>query len=158
MDYYDLPIDRAFLISAKALLIKNKEMLAMKYPGNLRKVVANKWGVPGGLLEIDEKIEDGLKREVIEEAGLEMEVVGVIAVGNFEWPGFVFKNGEKKDVRIIEICYLCINPVGKIKLSEEQIEYKWVTQEDARGLEYSADSKVVYEAFLKMDESILDSL
>lgn len=38
------------------------------------------WGVPGGFLEADEQPEDGLRRELREEVGLELEDVSLVAV------------------------------------------------------------------------------
>jgi len=39
-----------------------------------------RWSIPGGLLELGEKIRDGAKREVKEETGLETEIDGLIDV------------------------------------------------------------------------------
>jgi ADP-ribose pyrophosphatase YjhB (NUDIX family) len=39
-----------------------------------------KWSIPGGLVEVGESVESAVRREVMEEAGLEVEVVDLVAV------------------------------------------------------------------------------
>lgn len=39
-----------------------------------------RWGVPGGLLHADEDVEDGARREVLEEVGLDIDMLGEPAV------------------------------------------------------------------------------
>ncbi len=37
------------------------------------------WGLPGGLLDLGERLADGARREVNEECGIEIEVVDIVA-------------------------------------------------------------------------------
>ncbi len=53
----------------RILLVKRK-----RDPGRGR------WSIPGGLLELGERVRDGAKREVKEETGLETEIDGLIDV------------------------------------------------------------------------------
>ncbi len=71
------------------------------------------WGLPGGWLERGETPLACVVREVVEETGLQPEVLGVLWVdGDGEW---------------VEICYLCRVPdaVPVIQLSEIK-DYRWV--------------------------------
>lgn len=40
------------------------------------------WGIPAGGLELDESVIDGAKREVREESGCEVEITGIVQIGN----------------------------------------------------------------------------
>jgi ADP-ribose pyrophosphatase YjhB (NUDIX family) len=40
---------------------------------------AGSWGLPGGLLDLGEKLVDGVRREVMEECAIEIEVGGLVA-------------------------------------------------------------------------------
>lgn len=37
------------------------------------------WGLPGGLLDLGERLQDGVRREVAEECGIEIEVMDLVA-------------------------------------------------------------------------------
>ncbi|MFD7903851.1 NUDIX domain-containing protein [Kitasatospora sp. NPDC059747] len=53
-----------------------------------------RWGMPGGGLEIGENLPGAVVREVREETGIEVEVIGL--VGTYSDPGHVieFSDGE----------------------------------------------------------------
>ena len=53
------------------------EILLMKRPNTIPvdRTTVGMWGVPGGEVEFMEKIEDGVKREAIEELGVEIEII-----------------------------------------------------------------------------------
>jgi 8-oxo-dGTP diphosphatase len=77
---------------------------------------------PGGHLEPDEKPQTGLKREVREETGLEIEILGIANV----WYGSI--DGEQPPL-------LCINFIaragdGRVALSDEHSEFRWVTRRE----------------------------
>lgn len=71
------------------------------------------WGIPGGFIQKDEQPEDGLRREMREEIGLELKTLRLYKVRTF------------KRVRQIEIVFSCtahgpINPQ-----SEEIVKAEW---------------------------------
>ena len=41
-----------------------------------------KWNLPAGILEINENVFDGAKREIYEECGYEVEIDGIATIGN----------------------------------------------------------------------------
>lgn len=86
----------------------------------------NCWDFPGGNIGFGENHEASLKREVIEETGLEFsDCKPVQVVTNFE-----------KDIYYIFIGYIGIASSEEIVLNpEEHKEYKWVRKEDFMTLE-----------------------
>ncbi len=64
------------LVTAGVVRAGDKVLLARRKGGHL----AGKWEFPGGKLEPGEAPEEGLKRELLEELGLEVEVGDVCAV------------------------------------------------------------------------------
>ncbi len=45
------------------------------------------WDIPGGFLEDGEHPEDGARRELLEEAGIEIDIAGLIGIYVDEYPG-----------------------------------------------------------------------
>jgi 8-oxo-dGTP diphosphatase len=75
------------------------------------------WEPPGGVLEADETILDGLKREVLEETGLAVEPVRLTGV---------YKNMPRG---IIALVFLARIRAGEIATSDETSRVEWWTPE-----------------------------
>ena len=68
-----------YLVSVGAIVRKDKRILftlRKKGPG------AGSWGFPSGFVEPGETLEEAIKREVLEETGIEAEVEGLLGVRN----------------------------------------------------------------------------
>jgi 8-oxo-dGTP diphosphatase len=80
------------------------------------------WEPPGGVLELDEDIEDGLRREVREATGLAVEPTALTGV---------YKNMVKG---IVALVFRCRVTGGRLTLSDETTELRWATAAEAAGL------------------------
>lgn len=149
MDYYKLDKDKTFLVSQKALIVKDGKVLVLKFPGSKKKEWNGRWGFPGGLLEMGEKLGPGLVREVKEETGLDIKIDKPFGVGNMIYDGFVFRDGRKLKTRIIEIGFICKVAKGKVKLSYEHIEHMWVDRSELSKLDITPDSKDLVSVYLR---------
>ena len=99
--------------AVKAILMRGNKFLILKYK------VSNFWTLPGGRLEAGEKPEEALVREVFEETGLEVTVGDVTGSWYFSVPS---ENEER-----VLTNFLCTEIGGKFRLSDEDVEAKWVT-------------------------------
>lgn len=137
-DFYQLDPDKTFLVSQKALVIKDRKLLMLKavvkIPG-----ARTSWELPGGLLELDEPLRDGLAREVEEETGLEVIVGKSVATWDFWLPHFTFRDGRTLAARVILVAYRCDTNGDQIRLSKEHTAYKWVGKNDLAGLDFPED-------------------
>jgi 8-oxo-dGTP diphosphatase len=104
-------------LAAKAFISNEKgEILLVKRdPNNIQ--APGSWEIPGGRLEEGEDPKEGLKREVKEETGLEIEIIIPFSTRHF-----TRTNGQLIDL----IIYYAKNKWGKVKLSEEHTEFEWV--------------------------------
>ncbi len=94
------------------------------------------WDLPGGHVEDGETPDDGLVREVREEAGLEIEnfeaqLTTELVLGEEEKP-VLFYMGEA---------------IGEPKMSEEHTEFKWVTLEESKEYNLGVFHDVIEELF-----------
>jgi 8-oxo-dGTP diphosphatase len=71
------------------------------------------WEPPGGVLELDETIEDGLRREVREETGLDIEPVALTGV---------YKNMTRG---IIALVFRCAVTGGQFRANDEVTAFQW---------------------------------
>lgn len=86
------------------------------------------WATHGGSVEIDERVEDAMKREIKEELGLtvlEYELLGIYSGPNHR---NVYPNGD--EVSCIDIVYYCHKYEGDINLQEDEVlGIKWFNKE-----------------------------
>lgn len=104
--------DRKHWVSVAAAIVQGERVLAIRRRDN------DKWEPPGGTLEPNESIVDGLRREVREEVGL--EVVPDRLTG-------IYKNMERT---IVALVFRCTHDAGSPTNSTEAAEIKWMTKEE----------------------------
>jgi 8-oxo-dGTP diphosphatase len=79
------------------------------------------WQYAGGRLEMGERWDEGLQREVREETGItDLEIGSVLMVDNFEW----------QSQQLYSVYFLCRTHSTNVRLSSEHIEYRWLNRED----------------------------
>ena len=78
------------------------------------------WGYFGGSVEIDEKVEDCAKRELLEETGLIADELSFFTVNSGADVHYTYLNGD--EVSNIEIVYLCNQFHGEMITQKEEFE------------------------------------
>ncbi len=88
------------------------------------------WVFPGGMVEVGENLTDGLKREIMEETGVDVEVgeVFCIASNTGKYPGY---NGVKEIPTKLMLDFECRVISGKPRPSEENSESMFIPKEKA---------------------------
>ncbi|TET77412.1 MAG: NUDIX domain-containing protein [Dehalococcoidia bacterium] len=84
-----------------------------------------KWICPGGKLELGERIEDGIRREVKEETNLEIRLTSPLA----PFDRIVQSEGQT-ELHVIYIDYLAEKSEGDLKPGSDVGEARWATRED----------------------------
>jgi len=114
------------------------------------------WSIPGGVLELGEMLEDGVRREVAEETGLDVRVVKVVEVVD----RIVFEsNGPEADAvassrvryHYVLVDFLCTPAGGVLRCGTDAVEARWVSREELHspgmGPMWSATIAVIEKGF-----------
>jgi ADP-ribose pyrophosphatase YjhB (NUDIX family) len=122
------------LIGVGAVAIKNGKILLVKRafePG------AGKWSVPGGLVELGEKLSEACAREMEEETGIECEVLELINVFD------MIDRDESDKIRYhYVLADFLVKPVGGAERQNCEItEMRWVTREEARSMDLTKTAR-----------------
>ena len=99
------------------------------------------WEAPGGVLELDESFEDGVRREVLEETGLVVEVERLTGV---------YKNLAHG---IVALVYRCRPAGGEPHATDEAREIRWMTMEEVQVAMTPAFGVRVLDAFEESPQS-----
>ena len=121
-DYPDHPI-----VGVGAVIIhEGRALLVRRATEPLR----GEWSVPGGVLELGEKLRDGAAREALEETGLAVEVGEVLEVFDS-----IFPDAEgRTQYHFVLVDFLCRVIAGEAVAGSDVSEVKWVTLTELSGL------------------------
>ncbi len=107
-------------VAAKGIIQKEGKILLISR-SEKEKFNPNELDFPGGKLEFGESPKQGLKREIEEETGLEVEIVKPTS----SW-SFMFD----ENTQIVGTTFYCKYKSGDVKLSDEHTHHTWVTPEE----------------------------
>jgi ADP-ribose pyrophosphatase YjhB (NUDIX family) len=88
------------------------------------------WSIPGGMLELGEKLRDGTRREVLEETGLIVEPGEVLDVFDSI---FTDKEG-RTEYHYVLIDYLCRPISGQARPGTDVSEVRWAGESELTSL------------------------
>lgn len=110
-----------FRLAAKGFIVEKGKLLILKR-SDYTKQMPGIWELPGGRLEQGEDPLEGVQREVLEETGLEIEVLNPLTVRHF----------TRVDGQVITlIIFVCRAKTKQVKLSNEHTEFAWVSVSEA---------------------------
>ena len=118
--------------------------------GEILLVRSYKWGkkyvVPGGHIELGERSEAAIKREVKEEVGLEVEPVRLLLIQEAIYPTDYIKHEH-----YIFLDYLCRTHESKVELDGDEIqEHIWMLPKDALQLDLEIFTRNLVHAYMKL--------
>ena len=94
---------------------------------------AGLWSVPGGMVELGERAAEAAKREVMEETGLDVEIVEVLGVVD----KIVEGDGDRVKFHFVIVDYLAHPVGGSLEASSDALDARWVKAADFRDYEMS---------------------
>lgn len=106
------------------------------------------WSLPGGLLELGESLADGVRRELREETGLDVEVGPIVET---------FDRVHRDDVgriryHFVIVDFLCRPAGGSLQPGDDAAEVRWVAHREVAALGVNAFAvAVIARAFAVRD-------
>jgi 8-oxo-dGTP diphosphatase len=113
--YPDRPI-----VGVGAVIVHDDRVLVVR---RATEPLKGEWSVPGGMLELGEKLKDGIIREVQEETGLLVEPTEVLDVFDSIWAD---PDGRTR-YHYVLIDYLCRLVSGTALAATDVSEVRWVS-------------------------------
>ena len=108
----------AIIINAKDGVLMGKKV---ERPGHF---LSNQWHIPGGKVDEGEDVEETLKREMLEELGVDLEIVELLC----DYPV------EVKGITYLSACYICkqIDPKQKLQPADDLQDAKYFPKDKVK--------------------------
>ena len=132
-EYPDAPV-----AGVGGVVIRDGEVLLVRraYPPR-----AGEWSLPGGRLELGESLVEGVRREVLEETGIEVDVGAVVEVFDR-----VHRDADGRVRYHFVIVDFLGRPVGGVLVAgDDAADARWVTRADVAGLDVNPHAMAVID-------------
>ena len=120
--YPSLPI-----VGVGGVIVHHGEVLLVR---RANPPLEGEWSIPGGALELGEKLRDGIAREVMEETGLDVEVGPLLDVFDSIHPD----DAGRTMYHYVLVDYLCRPGSGTAKAASDACELRWARPEELEAL------------------------
>lgn len=102
-----------------------------------------KWSIPGGMVEFGETLQDAIKREILEECGIEVELTDVVAVLERVIP----QEDQRIHYHYVLIDFLGYWKGGELQPASDIMEARWADPGELHDLDMTEfTQQVVFEA------------
>ena len=122
VDHYhkiDSPVANRLVPAASVVVAKDGRVLLH------RRTDTDRWSIPGGGMEIGERIEDTAVREAREETGYDIEVDRLVGV--YSDPDHVVSYNDGEVRQQFSVCFAGHLVAGEPRTSSETTEVRWFT-------------------------------
>lgn len=128
---YNTPMSRLYpslpIVGVGAVIVHNGKVLIAR---RANPPLQGEWSIPGGALDLGEKLRDGVAREVLEETGLDVRVGPVLDVFDS-----IFPDSEgRTQYHYVLIDYLCHPRSGTACAASDAAEIRWARPEELLAL------------------------
>jgi len=124
------------LVGQKAIVLNKDNKILMLHRSE-KSGMGGKWSAPGGALDKEDPTE-GIRREIIEEAQLEVTDLIPFAVRSYTKDDGDF---------VLMIGYTCRTDSDKVILNWEHDEHRWCSRQEALELDCTPDGRYFVEKF-----------
>lgn len=128
--------------SVGAIVLKNDKILLVLRG---QEPSRGKWSIPGGIVEPGETFREAVRREVLEECGVEIEVGDVVEVLD----AIIRDQDGRVQYHYILIDLLATYVGGKLRVGSDIDDARWVTEEELPGFDVTKGALPVIRKALR---------
>ncbi len=139
-------INKIIVVLKAMIIYDSKALILQRSYGEVSG--SGSWEFAGGKLKFGEDLVEGLKREIMEEVGLEVKVERLLYASTFR---------SKENRQTVILNYLCHSLSDRIILSEEHEKYLWANKRTmkrylTRGILYDLKVNRIFEQLEMIEE------
>ena len=145
-EYPDRPV-----VGIGGVVIENGQALLIKRGSE---PLLGQWSIPGGTLELGESLQQGVARELLEETGLEVQVLDMIeafdrifldpAAGKVE-------DRSRPKYHYVIVDYLCERLAGKAQAGSDVTDIAYATEQELEKFQMTSTAMRVLRRAFAMD-------
>ena len=117
-----------------------------------RGVFPGLWGLTGGGIEPGERMEEALRREILEEVGLEIEEIRPAFFKDGEYEK-TLPDGRREPVYMIFLLFHCRARSERVTLNPEFCDHAWVANERLLEYDLNPETRATLESLGWVDSS-----
>ncbi len=127
------------LIAVAIIRQNNKYLLTFRRKDKDLPKYTNCWQFPGGVVDFGETVEEALKREVLEELGIEVKIKQMLPK--------VFYDLKSNRFQALLFCFICepVKSQPRIKLNKEANQYGWFSLNETLKLKKMPNENAMLE-------------
>lgn len=130
------------ILGVGALIPRGDEILLVERG---REPLKGYWSLPGGVVEAGEGLEEAIRREVLEETGLDVQPESVVEI--FE--RVIRDENGRPEYHYVLIDYLCTIRQGEPRAGDDVSRTAWVRREDLGSIRLTEGTLPVIEKAFK---------
>lgn len=145
-EYPDRPV-----VGIGGVVIENGRALLIKRGSE---PLLGQWSIPGGTLELGESLQQGVARELLEETGLEVQVLDMIEAFDriFLDPAAPSaQNRPRPKYHYVIVDYLCARLAGEAKAGSDVTEVAYVAEDELEKFDLTSTAARVLRRAFAMD-------
>lgn len=123
------------IVNASGIVKNNRDEILMVH------LQHRGWEHPGGIIDVGENIISGLKREIYEESGIEVEVKSLLGVYSCT-DAKKWHDGVTDVPPRISFDFYCVPTGGVLTTSDETSDVRWIPEKEV--LNYMTPGKLAY--------------
>lgn len=137
----DAPTPNSLVVAASAVVTDDQGRILLQ-----RRRDNGLWALPGGGMEMTDSLPGTAVREVKEETGLNVEITGL--VGTYTDPHHIIAYADGEVRRQFNVCFTARVTSGKLAISDESTEMKFVAPADLDGLDMHHTQRIRLRHYL----------